>query len=642
MASGDMLGIGVSALLSYQRSLATTGHNIANVNTDGYSRQRTDLTQRVPQYSGNGFIGTGVEVVTTQRIYNQFLVNEVRNNSTSYKQTETFYQFASGVDRLLADAQAGLQPGLDSFFNAVQQLADFPTSSAVRQTVYSEAESLTARFDTLSQQLGSMRNSADLQLRNTVSEINGLASSIAALNERIVSFRGGASQGQLPNDLQDQRDELLRQLAERVRVTALEQDDGALNVFIGNGQTLVAGNRASTLATLPGNFDASQLEIAFSQGGTTIPITGQISGGVLGGLLQFRSEVLDPAFNELGRVAIGLADTFNDQHQLGQDLLGNPGGLFFNDLAATSPTTFASTTNTGTGVIAAAITDVNTLTSSDYRLNYVAGTYSLIRLSDNTTVSSGASLAAIAADGLSFSLASGALASGDSYLIRPTLNGAADIALSIATPEAIAAAAPIRTATALANTGNGVISAGTVNAPPPADANLQQTVTITFDNPPTTFDVVGTGTGNPTNVAYTSGGSITYNGWTIQLSGTPAAGDVFTIEANTGGVGDNRNALLLAGLQTQNTLQNGTATFQSAYASFVASAGVQTHQADISQQAQKSLLDQAVVSRDAISGVNLDEEAANLVKFQQAYQAAAQVIATANTLFETLIGAVRR
>lgn len=642
MASGDMLGIGVSALLSYQRSLATTGHNIANVNTDGYSRQRTDLTQRVPQYSGNGFIGTGVEVVTTQRIYNQFLVNEVRNNSTSYKQTETFYQFASGVDRLLADAQAGLQPGLDSFFNAVQQLADFPTSSAVRQTVYSEAESLTARFDTLSQQLGSMRNSADLQLRNTVSEINGLASSIAALNERIVSFRGGASQGQLPNDLQDQRDELLRQLAERVRVTALEQDDGALNVFIGNGQTLVAGNRASTLATLPGNFDASQLEIAFSQGGTTIPITGQISGGVLGGLLQFRSEVLDPAFNELGRVAIGLADTFNDQHQLGQDLLGNLGGLFFNDLAATSPTTFASTTNTGTGVIAAAITDVNTLTTSDYRLNYVAGTYSLIRLSDNTTVSSGASLAAIAADGLSFSLASGAPASGDSYLIRPTLNGAADIALSIATPEAIAAAAPIRTATALANTGNGVISTGTVNAPPPADANLQQTVTITFDNPPTTFDVVGTGTGNPTNVAYTSGGSITYNGWTIQLSGTPAAGDVFTIEANTGGVGDNRNALLLAGLQTQNTLQNGTATFQSAYASFVASAGVQTHQADISQQAQKSLLDQAVVSRDAISGVNLDEEAANLVKFQQAYQAAAQVIATANTLFETLIGAVRR
>ena len=642
MASGDMLGIGVSALLSYQRSLATTGHNIANVNTDGYSRQRTDLTQRVPQYSGNGFIGTGVEVVTTQRIYNQFLVNEVRNNSTSYKQTETFYQFASGVDRLLADAHAGLQPGLDSFFNAVQQLADFPTSSAVRQTVYSEAESLTARFDTLNQQLGSMRNSADLQLRNTVSEINGLASSIAALNERIVSFRGGASQGQLPNDLQDQRDELLRQLAERVRVTALEQDDGALNVFIGNGQTLVAGNRASTLATLPSNFDASQLEIAFSQGGTTIPITGQISGGVLGGLLQFRSEVLDPAFNELGRVAIGLADTFNDQHQLGQDLLGNLGGLFFNDLAATSPTTFASTTNTGTGVIAAAITDVNTLTTSDYRLNYVAGTYSLIRLSDNTTVSSGASLAAIAADGLSFSLASGALASGDSYLIRPTLNGAADIALNIATPEAIAAAAPIRTAAALGNTGNGVISAGTANAPPPPDANLQQTVTITFDNPPTTFDVVGTGTGNPTNVAYTSGGSITYNGWTIQLSGTPAAGDVFTIEANTGGVGDNRNALLLAGLQTQNTLQNGTATFQSAYASFVASAGVQTHQADISQQAQKSLLDQAVVSRDAISGVNLDEEAANLVKFQQAYQAAAQVIATANTLFETLIGAVRR
>lgn len=641
MASGNLLGVGVSALLSYQRNLATTGHNIANVNTPGYSRQRVELTQRIPQFSGAGFIGTGVEVVTTERVYSQFLVGEVRNSTTSFSQMQTFHQFASGVDRLLADAQAGLQPALDNFFNAVQQLSDFPSSSAVRQTVYSEAEAVVARFQTLSRQLGAMRESANLQTRNTVSEINGLAGAIASLNERIVSFRG-VGQGQAPNDLLDQRDELVRQLAERVQVTALEQDDGALNIFIGNGQALVAGNRASTLTTTPSAFDASQLEIAISQGGTIVPVTSQISGGVLGGLLQFRSAVLDPAFNELGRVAIGLADVFNDQHQLGQDLLGNLGGLFFNDLGATSPATFANAANTGNGVITTAVTDVNALTASDYRLNFTAGTYSLVRLSDNTTVASGGSLAAIAADGLSFSLASGALASGDSYLIRPTLDAADNIALSIATPEALAAAAPMRTAAALNNTGNGVVSAGSVNAPPPPDANLQQTVTITFNNPPTTFDVNGTGTGNPAGVAYTAGGAITYNGWTIEINGTPAAGDVFTIEANVGGVGDNRNALLLAGLQTRNTLQNGTASFQSSYAGFVASAGVQTHQADLSQQAQKALLEQAVASRDALSGVNLDEEAANLVKFQQAYQAAAQVISTANTLFETLIGAVGR
>lgn len=641
MASGDVLGIGVSALLSYQRKLATTGHNIANVNTPGYSRQRTELTERIPQFGGTGYIGTGVEVVTTERVYSQFLVNEMRSSTTTYKQTETFHQYASGVDRLLADTQSGLQPALDGFFNAVQQLSDFPSSSAVRQTVYSEAESLVARFDTLSQQLRTMRQSADLQLRNTVTEVNGLAGAIAAINERITTFLG-ISQGEPPNDLLDQRDELVRQLAERVSVTALEQDDGALNIFIGNGQALVAGNRASSLTTRPSAFDASQLEIAISQGSTIVPITAQISGGVLGGLLQVRSEVLDPALNELGRVAIGLAETFNDQHQLGQDLLGNLGGLFFNDLGASTATTFANTGNTGTGVIAAAITDVNALTASDYRLNFAGGTYSLVRLSDNTTVASGASLAAISADGLSFTLTSGALAAGDSFLIRPTLNGASDIALSAATPDAIAAAAPIRTAASLSNTGNGVISLGSVNTPPPPDANLQQTVTITFNNPPTTFDVAGTGTGNPAGVAYTPGGAITYNGWTIDINGTPAAGDVFTIEANVGGVGDNRNALLLAGLQTQNTLQNGTATLQSSYASFVAATGVKTHQADISQQAQKSLLDQATASRDALSGVNLDEEAADLVKFQQAYQAAAQVIATANALFDTLIGAVQR
>ncbi len=639
MASGDVLGIGVSALLAYQRQLATTGHNIANVNTDGYSRQRTEMTERVPQFSGSGFIGTGVEVVTTQRYYSEFLVNEVRSSTTAYKQMETFYQFASGVDQLLADSRAGLQPMLDSFFNSVQQLSDYPSSSAVRQTVYSEGESLVARFDALYQQLETMRDSSNLQLRNSVSEINGLAGGIAALNERIVSFRG--TSGQAPNDLLDQRDELVRQLSERVRVTTVAQDDGAVNVFIGNGQALVTGGRTNTLTTSPSVFDASQLDISLSQGGTSVPVTSQISGGVLGGLLQFRSDVLDPAFNELGRVAVGLADAFNDQHQLGQDLLGNLGGLFFNDLGAATPVTYSNAGNTGTGVISTAITDVNALTTSDYRLSNVAGTYSVVRLSDNTTVASGATLAAVAVDGLSFTLASGAVAAGDSFLIRPTHNGAGDIALNIVSPEEIAAAAPIRTSAALGNTGNGTISAGTVNAPPPPDANLQQTVTITFNNPPTTFDVAGTGTGNPTGVAYTSSGSITYNGWTIQIGGTPAAGDVFTVEANTGGVGDNRNALLLAGLQTRNTLQNGTASFQSAYASFVADAGVQTHQADISQQAQKSLLDQATAQRDSLSGVNLDEEAANLIKFQQAYQAAAQVIATSNTLFDTLLGAVR-
>ncbi|GAB4356907.1 MAG: flagellar hook-associated protein FlgK [Gammaproteobacteria bacterium] len=639
MAGPDIFGIGTSALSSFQRAIATTGHNIANVNTEGYSRQRVELTQRTPQFTGAGWVGSGTEVVTTERLYSEFLTREIRSGTTNFHQLETFYKYASQLDRLLADQDSGLQPTLDGFFNAMQELADYPSSQAVRQTVLSEAEALASRFNSLSRQLDGIRQSSDLQIRTTVEEINGLADSIAALNERIVAVQGS---GHTPNDLLDQRDELLRRLSERVSVTSLEQSDGAVNVFIGNGLNLVVGNQTNSLSVIPNNFDASRLDVAIDLGSTSVRITDQISGGALGGLYQFQNGILGEAYNELGLIAIGLADTFNAQHQLGQDLQGNLGGLFFNDIAASSPATFAGTTNTGTGVIDADITDVNALTASDYELSFDGALYTLTRLSDNTTVATNASLAALSGDGLSFSLVSGAIAANDRFLIQPTRNGANDLAVTVATTNEIAAAAPIRTAAATTNSGSAVISAGVVNGPPPTDPNLQQTVTITFNNPPTTFDVTGTGTGNPAGVAYTSGGSISYNGWTIEISGTPAAGDVFTIEANAGGVGDNRNALLLGELRTRNTLNNGTATFQTRYGSFVADVGVQTHQADVSQQAQKSLLDQTISERNSLSGVNLDEEAANLLRFQQAYQAAAQVISTAGTLFDTLLGAVRR
>lgn len=639
MAGPNIFGIGTSALSTFQRAIATTGHNIANVNTEGFSRQRVDLTQRTPQFSGAGWIGSGSEVVTTERVFSDFLTREIRSGTTNFNQLETFYKYASQLDRLLADQDSGLQPAFDGFFNSMQELADYPSSLAVRQTVLSEAEALASRFNSLNQQLDSIRQASDLQIRGTVGEINGLADSIAAINQRIVTIQGS---GHEPNDLLDQRDELLRELSERVSVTSLEQTDGSVNVFIGNGLNLVVGNQTNALSAIPSNFDSTRLDIAIDLGGTTVPITAQIAGGVLGGLHQFQNGVLDQAYNELGLIAIGLADTFNDQHQLGQDLLGNLGGLFFNDVATTSPVTYASTTNTGTGVIDADITDVNALTASDYEVSFDGAVYTLTRLSDNTTVASNAALGALTGDGLSFSLTSGAINANDSFLIRPTRNGARDLAVAIATTNEIAAAAPIRTNSALANTGSAVISAGVVNTPPPPNANLQQPVTITFNNPPTTFDVAGVGTGNPAGVAYTSGGSITYNGWTIEISGTPAAGDVFTIESNVGGVGDNRNALLLAGLQTQNTLRNSSASFQSSYGAFVADIGVQTHQADISQQAQKSLLDQTTAERNSVSGVNLDEEAANLLRYQQAYQAAAQVISTAGTLFDTLLGAVSK
>ncbi len=649
MAAGDVLGVGVSALVAFQRALSTTGHNIANVNTEGYSRQRVELVQRNPSFVGAGFVGNGVQVLTTERVFDQFLINQVRSSTTTSRRLETFHDFASQIDRLLGDPQAGLQPAIDDFFGSLQQLSDFPSAVPVRQAVLGSAEGLVARFETLSRQILSVKDGADLLLNSTVSQVNGIAGALAEINERIISFRG-LGQGATPNDLLDQRDELLRQLSEKVAVTTLEQDDGSINVFIGNGQNLVVGNRANSLAVTRNPFDASLLEVAFVTGGTSVNITSGLSGGVLGGILQFRGQVLEPALNELGRLAIGVADTVNDQHQLGQDLLGNLGGLFFNDLATISPDALASNTNAVTTdvVVSVAVSDVSALTTSDYRLDFDGANYNIRRLSDNVTVATVAAAGfpqaiAIPGEGLSLNLTGTSISAGDSYLIRPTRAGAGDLALAIATPEAIAAAAPIRTAAALANSGAALISQGSVDAPAPPSPALQNTVSITFTGP-NTFDVFDVTAGVPlaVGVAYSSGANISFNGWTAQISGTPATGDVFTVESNVGGVGDNRNSLLLAGLTAQKILQNGTASYQETYSQLVSTVGVNTNQAQIARTAQENVLEQAVAARNAVSGVNLDEEAANLVRFQQAYQAAAQVISITRSIFDSLLAAVSR
>jgi flagellar hook-associated protein 1 FlgK len=298
----------------------------------------------------------------------------------------------------------------------------------------------------------------------------------------------------------------------------------------------------------------------------------------------------------------------------------------------------ASALNTGTGAIGVAVSNPGVLKPSDYALAYVGGNYTVTRLSDNATVYSGAAFpATLASEGLTLSLG-GAPAAGDRFLIRPTRAAAADFAVAVTDPRSVAAAAPIRTAATVGNAGTGQVGAGVVSA---LDPNLQQTVTITFNNPPTTFNVVGTGTGNPVNVPYTAGGDISYNGWTVQIGGAPAAGDSFTVEANVNGVGDNRNALGLGALQSQLNLDGGTATYTDAYGALIADVATRTRTAEINNNVQSSLLAQSVAARDSVSGVNLDEEAANMLRFQQAYQAAAQMIGVADSLFQTLIVSLR-
>ncbi|MCF6258409.1 MAG: flagellar hook-associated protein FlgK [Gammaproteobacteria bacterium] len=553
--TGNMLSTAVSGLQAFQRNLVTIGNNISNVNTEGYSRQSVELSARAPNAASGGFIGTGVDVTAIRRVYDQFLVDQVVSRNSAFNQLDTLQTMASSIDELLANDDVGLNPAVQKFFNALQDVANNPTSIPARQVLISEAATLSERFQSFDQRFETLNDSVNNQLIVTTAEVSSIASSIAELNKNIV-LQKNLSGGQSPNSLLDHRDRLVNQLSELVSVNTNETSDGSLSVFIGNGQTLVLGGEARTLSTTPNEFDLSRLDVSFESGTISFSINGQLNGGKIGGLLAFRENVLDPVQDSMGRIAIGLTSSINAQHQLGDDINGNPGGLFFNDIISTSPEVLASTgNNPASGTVSVAINDSNLIQASEYRLNYDGATFSLTRLSDNTVVDSGFTVTdfprTVASDGISLNLAGG-VSAGDSFLIRPVRNGAGDIGVALSSAAEFAGAA--------------------------------------------------------------SGNAL----------------------------GDNSNALALAGLQAQKLMGGSTESFQSAYAKLVSEVGVGTREAKVNANAQRALLDRAVESQQAVSGVNLDEEAANLLKFQQAYQAAAQVIRISDDIFQTLISVTGR
>ena len=636
MATG-IFGIGLSGLNAAQAGMLTTSHNISNAATPGYNRQQTVQASSLPQLTGAGFIGQGVNVATVKRAYSEFLSNQVVQAQAQGSHLDSYYAQIKQLDNILGDPNSGLSPALQSFFTAVDDVAANPAAVPSRQALLSGAQSLVSRFQALNQRFTEIREGINSQVTSSVTEINSLAQQIARLNQSIVSAQSGSG-GNPANDLLDQRDDLIAQLNNQVSASVVKQDDGSYNIFIGNGQALVMGTQTLALAATASPADSTRKVLGYVTGAGTILIPeASLQGGALGGFLAFRTSTLDAGQNALGRIAIGLAQTFNDQHRLGQDLNGALGGNFF---SVPAPAVIGHSSNNPASTISASISSISALTASDYKFSFDGTNYTLTRLTDGTTsstttVPSGG--APLTFDGISVTAAT--LNSGESFLIQPTRNGAHDIAVAITDAAKIAAAAPIRTNAALANTSTATISAGSVNAPPPTNANLQQPVTITFHSPyDGQFNVTGTGTGLPaTNQAYTTGSDISFNGWTVQVSGIPAAGDVFTVGPNSNGTADNRNALLLGGLRTGNTLLGGTASYMSAYGQLVSDIGNKTRELEVTSKAQANLVTQTQQAQQSLSGVNLDEEAANLLRYQQAYQAAGKVMQIAGTLFDTVL-----
>jgi len=551
----SILSNAVSGLNAYQRALATVSNNIANVNTEGYTRQVVEFSSNSPELVAGSYSGKGVNVSGITRVYDQYLFDRVVSRTSTFSQTESYLQATQQLDATLGEASTSLAGPLQSFFNSIQDVASNPTSLPARQVAISEGAVVADRFNSLSRQLNEMQNTANGRLSIAVSQMNTIAESIKDLNYEIVNAVGASGGTGMPNELLDERDRLVLKLSEFTTVNTTVSSNQSMNVYIGSGQALVLGADANTLKITADTFDSSERQISMVIAGQDSPITNELSGGIIGGLYAVQEEIIQPTQNALGRIALSFSSAMNSLHQSGTDLNGDPGGLFFNDIVSSSPNVLPSNNNnTASGTVSIAISDVSALAASDYQLNYDGSNFSLLRLSDNSIVDSNFSVGnlprTVGSEGFVISL-SGGVSTGDRFLIRPTRNAAGEISMQLSDPSDLAAA------------------------------------------------------------------------------------------SNGAAAGNNVNALAMADLQTTKSIANGSMSYLEAFGSIVADVAVNTNRTASTYRVQEVLLNQAVAAQSSVSGVNLDEEAAEMLRYQQAYQASARMIATADEIFQSLLAAVR-
>ncbi len=650
--SGNILSIGKSGLFAAQAALTTTGHNITNANVEGYSRQVVVQASGVAVDEGYGFVGNGTQIAQVKRYTDEFLSVQVRNAQASKSSLDAYYSQIKQIDNMLADTTAGLSPALQNFFKGVQDVAGNRASVPSRESMLATADTLVARFQSINGRLDEIREGVNSEIKSSVTLINTYAQQIAELNDQIGAF--ATTESRTPNDLMDKRDQLVLELNKQVKATVMRGDNNSLTVSIGSGQPLVVGKQAFQLAVVASATDQQRMQVGYVTGSKVTPLAEHaLPGGALGGMLDFRANTLDKTQSSLGRIAIGLAASFNDQHRLGLDMNGQPGGDFFSE----APAFVGKNINNALGsttTVRASVSDPGALVPSDYKVEFDGTDYNVIRLSDNTrtTITPYNPLGtSITVDGVDFRVA-GLASAGDNFLVRPTAYGASDFRLLVGNVAQIAAAAPIKGEVPLANNGSGKIASTSVDAAFLTSAPALP-VTLAFDGATNTLsgfpaglpvrmvDAQGNATNYPappTNVTFQAGATYSFGGVNVSLSGVPANGDTFRVISNSTGVGDVSNVNLLAGLQTKNIFNGGNATYQSAYAQMVSNVGNKTREVQVNAEAGQALLAQAQGASQDVVGVNLDEEAANLMKYQQAFQASGKIMQIAGTVFDTVLG----
>jgi flagellar hook-associated protein 1 len=662
--SNDIFTIGLSGLSAAQWGLQTTSQNISNASTPGYTVENPVYAEASGQYTGSGYLGSGVDTVTVRRNYSQYLSNQLNSATSTNSALSTNYAMASQLSNLVGSPTAGISSAITAYFTGLQNVSNNPNSVPTRQTALSAAQTLATQLNSAGEQYDQLRLSVNQQLQTAVASINTYSSQIASLNGQIAA---ASAQGQPPNQLLDQRDQAVASLSQLGGVSVVQNSSG-YSVFIGNGQPLVVGAQNFQLGTAPSQSDPSELAVTYNglKGATPTPPVeylppSAISGGSVGGLLQFVSQTLDPAEAQLGAVATSFAAQVNAQNALGLDLSGNIGGNLF---SVGSPTVYSNLANTGTAALSVSFANNAQPTSDDYKLSFSSGTYTLTDTTTGSVVGTSATPpnGSTPIGGLLLNITSGAMSAGDSFTIQPTRGALNTFKLATSNPSAIAASAPVLAAAPSSNVGTGAITQGTVTA----GYQVGGTTTLTYSastgnltgfqpgttvtvagSPPTSYTIASSATPVPYSSA--SGATLTINSTvtpapagitnavTVTLSGSPANGDQFTIAPNTGTF-DGRNALAMSKLVSNASLNGGTSTLTAAYASYVNNIGNAASQLKAANTSQTALVTQITSAQQSVSGVNLDEEASNLLQYQQAYQANSKVIQTAESMFQTLMG----
>ncbi len=648
---------GVSGLLAAQQQLATTGHNISNVNTEGYTRQRAEQNASLGLSNGPNYIGSGTYVQDITRLYDQFSYKEQLLNQSNLGTANNLNGSLNQLNDIMSYSGQAIMNSVDQFYQAVNGVADNPSDLGLRSIVLNQAETLSSDFRSLNQNFDEIEKSINGEIEQVSRKISEISVELAKINETILQTQDLTQAGQ-PNDLLDKRDQLVTELGQYTKVNTIEDTNGVMTVMIGAGTTLVAGITPLTVRVESGDPDPLQTQLRLVSPHSTVAINGSTLGGSLGGSFEFRDEHLIELRSEINRLAMAISSTLNDSQADGLDLNGQQGANIFTDINTAQlqqGRVLTPTTNAGNLQGQVNITDVSTLPTDEFEVRYNGTDYIMTNMTTNASTNLGApgSGTYTTSFGFEFIETSGAPANDDSFIIRPTENSAALIKTTLTDGAAIAASSAVEITPSDNN-----ISAGQVTIVDMFDPiNAQTAMPIRIDvleSPVGIFNYTITDNLGVTSapIAYTPPTQAVNlpplpatASFQIEISGTPSgsapnAPEQFFI-GDAFGLGNNSNIVAMAKTQEQGVINGGKETFSQSLAISTSVVGSKSSSAKLVAETAEALFTQAFNRNQENSGVNLDEEAANLLKFQQAYQAASQIISTANTIFDTILAAVR-